>query len=106
MYKISKVHPGEILKTEFLDPLGISAYRLAKDINVPTNRITEIINRHRNISVETALLLAKYFNLSDSFWIRVQAKYDEDITKEKIFDHLITVHPFIDLKKCATSAID
>ncbi|MFU7501646.1 MAG: HigA family addiction module antitoxin [Candidatus Tisiphia sp.] len=80
MHKINPIHSGEILKTEFLEPFGIAAYRLAKDIEVPINRITDILNKQRNISTETALLLAKYFGLSDSFWIRVQARYDEAIT--------------------------
>lgn len=92
MHKINPIHL-DILKTEFLEPFGISAYKLAKDIEVPINRITEIVNKQRNISTETALLLAKYFGLSDSFWIRVQARYDEAITKEKIFDHLASIHP-------------
>ncbi len=83
MYKINPVRPGEILKTEFLEPFGISAYRLAKDIEVPINRITEIVNKQRNISTETALLLEKYFSLSDSFWIRIHSRYDEAVTKEK-----------------------
>jgi addiction module HigA family antidote len=99
MHKVNKVHPGEILKTEFLNPLGISAYRLAKDIDVPINRITEIINGHRSISTETALLLAKYFNLSDSFWIRIQARYDEVTTKERILGHLANVHPIVNIER-------
>ncbi|MCC8483513.1 MAG: HigA family addiction module antitoxin [Rickettsia endosymbiont of Labidopullus appendiculatus] len=99
MYKINPVHPGEILKTEFLEPFGISAYRLAKDIEVPINRIIEIVNKQRNISTETALLLAKYFSLSDSFWIRIQARYDEAVTKEKIFNHLASIHPLVTIGK-------
>ncbi|UCM85205.1 MAG: HigA family addiction module antidote protein [Rickettsia endosymbiont of Culicoides impunctatus] len=99
MYKINPVHPGEILKTEFLEPFGISAYRLAKDIEVPINRITEIVNKQRNISTETALLLAKYFSLSDSFWIRIQSRYDEAVTKEKIFNHLASIRPLATMGK-------
>jgi addiction module HigA family antidote len=95
MKKLKPIHPGEILKTEFLEPFSISAYKLAKDIVVPVNRITEIINEQRSISTETALLLSKYFGLSDSFWIRIQSRYNEAITKEKIFDHLASVRPFL-----------
>lgn len=104
MYKIQPIHPGEILKTEFLDAFNVSAYRLAKEIEVPLNRITEIINAKRNISTETALLLSKYFGLSDSYWIMLQAKYDEFITKDKIFDHLASIHPINSLEKINTIA--
>jgi addiction module HigA family antidote len=96
MKKLKPIHPGIILKTEFLELLNISAYKLAKDIDVPVNRITEIINEQRNISTETALLLAKYFSLSDSFWIRIQARYSEAVTKEKISNHLASIHPFLE----------
>ena len=99
MKKISPIHPGEILKTEFLQPFGISAYKLAKDIQVPVNRITEIINEQRSISTETALLLSKFFGLSDGFWIRIQSRYDAAITKEKIFDHLAAIHPLSSIQR-------
>jgi len=70
------VHPGAILKTEFLDPLGISAYRLAKDINVPINRISAIIGGRRAITADTALRFARYFGTDAQSWINLQARYD------------------------------
>ncbi len=91
--KLAPIHPGEILKTEFLDEYNITAYRLAKEIGVAVNRITEIVRGERGISTETALLLSKYFGQSDGFWIRLQARYDEIMTKSKIFARLATIHP-------------
>ena len=76
MSVIKPTHPGEILREEFLKPMGISAYRLAKDIDVPANRITAIIKEQRSISPETALLLSRYFGVSDSLWANLQAHYD------------------------------
>jgi addiction module HigA family antidote len=68
MTVIKPTHPGEILREEFLEPMGISAYRLAKDIDVPVNRITAILREERAVSTETALLLARYFGVSDELW--------------------------------------
>jgi antitoxin HigA-1 len=87
------IHPGEILKDEFLEPLGISAYKLVKDIDVPLNRITEIINGQRNVSAETGLLLSKYFSLSDGFWIRLQGRFDEEVAKQKLVTKLASIQP-------------
>jgi antitoxin HigA-1 len=86
--KISSIHPGEILKEEFLDPMGISQYRLAKDINVPARRINEIIHGHRSITADTALRLSKYFSISAIFWINLQAHYDLEIVKDRILSKL------------------
>ena len=69
-------HPGEILREEFLEPMGITPYRLAKDIHVPLTRIAEILKGERSISADTALRLARYFGLSQGFWINLQAHYD------------------------------
>lgn len=74
--KIKPVHPGEILNEEFLLPLNISKYRLAKDISVPPIRITEITKGKRAISANTALRLARYFNISAQFWLNLQTHYD------------------------------
>jgi len=93
MHKIDAIHPGEVLKTEFLDAFNISAYRLAKDLHVPVNRITGIVNGQRNISPETALMLSKYFGLSNAFWIRMQAYYDEAVTSERIVGLLAAISP-------------
>src|SRR5512135_1745121 len=82
--KFPLVHPGEILMEEFLKPLGISQYRLAKDINVPARRINEIVQGKRSISADTALRLSRYFNLSERFWLNLQARYDLEIEKDKL----------------------
>lgn len=82
--KIKPIHPGEILLEEFLKPLGISQYRLAKDISVPPRRINEIVLGKRSISVDTALRLSRYFGLSERFWLNLQSRYDLEIAKERL----------------------
>jgi addiction module HigA family antidote len=82
--KMAPVHPGEILFEEFLKPLGVSQYRLAKDINVPPRRINEIVQGKRSISADTALRLARYFGLSERFWLNLQSRYDLEIEKDKL----------------------
>ena len=86
--KIPPVHPGEILMEEFLRPLGVSQYRLAKDISVPPRRINEIVHGKRAISADTALRLSRYFNLSERFWLNLQARYDLEIEKDKLDDKM------------------
>ena len=80
---LAPIHPGEILIEEFLKPLGISQYKLAKDINVPARRINEIVHGKRSISADTALRLSRYFNLSERFWLNLQARYDLEMEKDK-----------------------
>ena len=82
------IHPGEILLEEFLTPLKISQYRLAKDINVPARRINEIVHGTRAISPDTALRLSRYFGLSERFWLNIQTRYDLDVEKTKLQDRL------------------
>ena len=82
--KFHPIHPGEILLEEFLKPLALSQYRLAKDINVPARRINEIVLGKRAISPNTALRLSHYFKLSDRFWINLQARYDIEVEKDKL----------------------
>ena len=82
--KLSPIHPGEILALDFLEPLGISQYRLAKDISVPARRINEIVHGTRAVSADTALRLARYFGTSDRFWLNLQSRYDLEIER----DHL------------------
>lgn len=74
--ELSNVHPGEILKLDFLEPLGISCYRLAKDIGVPQTRVSQIVRGRRPISVDTAARLGRYFNTSAQFWLNLQNHYD------------------------------
>jgi len=69
---------------EFLKPLGISQYKLAKDIHVPARRINEIVHRKRSISADTALRLSRYFNLSERFWLNLQSRYDLEVEKDKL----------------------
>jgi addiction module HigA family antidote len=82
--KIAPIHPGEILLEEFLNPMGISQYRLAKDISVPPRRINEIVLGKRSITTDTALRLSEYFNLSESFWLNLQTRYNLEIAKDKL----------------------
>lgn len=88
MASIKPTHPGEILREEFLTPMGISAYRLAKDIGVPINRITAITREERAISPETALLLSRYFGLSDGLWLNLQSHYDMECAKDSLKEKL------------------
>jgi addiction module HigA family antidote len=81
--KLAPVHPGEILLEEFLKPLGISQYRLAKDINVAARRINEIVHGKRAISADTALRLSRYFSLSERFWMNLQTRYDLEVQKDR-----------------------
>src|SRR3989339_619816 len=82
------IHPGEILMEEFLKPLNISQYSLAKDIHVPPIRINEIVHGLRSISVDSALRLSKYFGNSAEFWLNLQNKYDLEIKSEELFEEL------------------
>jgi addiction module HigA family antidote len=78
------IHPGEILMEEFLEPLGISQYRLAKDISVSPRRINEIVHGKRSITADTALRLAKFFGTTDRFWLNLQVRYDLEIEKDRL----------------------
>src|SRR6202008_5193728 len=82
--KLPPVPPGEILLNEFLSPLGISQYRLAKDTSVPPRRINEIVRGSRSISADTALRLARYFGTSERFWLNLQARYDLEMEKDRL----------------------
>ncbi|MFH1241154.1 MAG: HigA family addiction module antitoxin [Pseudomonadota bacterium] len=80
--KLPPIHPGEILKEEFLDPMGISQYRLAKDISVPPRRINEIVHAKRSITADTALRLGRYFGMSPQFWLNLQTRFDLEVTQD------------------------
>ena len=86
--KLSPIHPGEILLEEYLLPLGISQYRLAKDVRVPPRRINEIVRGQRAISADTALRLSRYFRTSEHFWLNLQTRYDLEMQKDKLGDRL------------------
>ena len=82
------VHPGEVLLEEFLKPMGLSQYRLARDISVPPRRINEIVHGKRAITPDTALRLSKYFGLSERFWLNMQTRYDLEVAKDRLRDRL------------------
>ena len=82
--KLPPIHPGEILREEFLSPLGLSQYRLAKETSVPPRRINEIVRGSRAISADTALRLARYFGTSERFWLNLQVRYDLEVEKDRL----------------------
>jgi addiction module HigA family antidote len=86
--KLPPIHPGEILFEEFLKPMGISQYRLAKDISVPPRRINEIVHGKRSISADTALRLGRYFEISPQFWLNLQNRFDLEVTEDLLADRL------------------
>lgn len=86
--EIEPIHPGQILLEEFLKPLGISQYRLAKDINVDSRRVNAIVNGERAITADTALRLSRYFGTSERFWLNLQAHYDLEVQKRELGDRL------------------
>jgi len=83
------IHPGEILLEEFLEPMELSQYRLAKDISVPARRINEIVHGKRSITADTALRLARYFGTSERFWLNLQIRHDLEVEKEKLKGRLV-----------------
>jgi len=82
--RIRAIHPGEILMEEFLEPMGITQYRLAKDISVPSRRINEIVQGKRSISADTALRLGKFFKMKPDFWLNLQLHYDIELAKDEL----------------------
>jgi addiction module HigA family antidote len=87
--RLPAVHPGEILLEEFLKPLGLSQYRVAKDISVPPRRVNEIVHGLRAITADTALRLARYFGTSEEFWLNLQARYDLEVEKDRLEGRLV-----------------
>lgn len=92
--KLRPIHPGEILLEEFLEPMKISQYRLAKSIGVPARRINEIVQKKRAITADTALRLGKFFRMEPAFWMNLQTHYDIQITQDKLEDQLDEVEPW------------
>jgi addiction module HigA family antidote len=86
--ELAPVHPGEVLLEEFLLPMGLSQYRVAKDIKVPPRRINEIVHGTRSVSADTALRLARYFGTSERFWLNLQTQYDLDVEKDRSADRI------------------
>ena len=89
-HKLAPIHPGEVLLADFLEPLGVSPYRLARDISVPPRRINEIVHGKRAISADTALRLARYFSTSERFWLNLQARFDLEIERDRLGKRLDT----------------
>ena len=86
--RMKPIHPGEILLEEFLQPMGISQYRLAKDIHVPARRINEVVHGKRSITADTALRLARYFATTEQFWMNLQTRYDLEVVKDRLGSRL------------------
>lgn len=101
MKKLANIHPGEVLKEEFLKPLGISAYRLAQETKMPQTRISDIIRKRRRITADTALRLAKFFGNSPQFWLGLQDDYDLEEERILIGKQLYAIHTLEMLKKAS-----
>jgi len=91
---LAPVTPGELLLEEFLKPMGISQYRLAKEISVPATRIGEIVAGRRAITADTDLRLCRFFGLSDGYWLRAQAAYDTELAHQKLAGELDKIRPW------------
>lgn len=91
---LDPITPGALLKEEFLEPLGISQYRLAKEIGVPAQRIGQIVLGKRSITADTDLRLCRFFGLSDGYWLRAQAAYDTELARRKIASDLALIKPW------------
>ena len=87
-HKLPPIHPGEVLSEDFLKPMNISQYRLAKDIRVSPRRINEIVHGARAITADTALRLSRYFGTSERFWLNLQVRYDIEVEKDRLGDSL------------------
>ena len=98
--KFPAITPGELLKEEFLEPLGISQYRLAKEIGVPAQRIGQIVLGNRRITADTDLRLCRFFGLSDGYWLRAQEAYDLEVAREKIAPVLKRIKPWSGKAAC------
>ena len=97
MDKLPNIHPGEILKEEFLKPFGITAYKLAKEINIPQTRISQIIRGNRRITADTALRLSAFFGNSPQFWLGLQDDFDLEEEEIRLEEELKNIHKVIAL---------
>lgn len=82
--KLTPIHPGEVLLADFLEPLGLTQYRLAQGLSVPARRINEIVHGKRAVSADTALRLARFFGTSEQFWLNLQAWYDLEVERDRL----------------------
>jgi addiction module HigA family antidote len=104
MREVPYPHPGEILLEEYLKPLGLTQYRLAKAIGVPAPRIGEIVAERRSITADTGLRLSRFFGQSPEFWTGLQASYDREMTRDLIADTLAAIVPWSELSKVTPAA--
>jgi len=86
--KLKPIHPGEILMEEFLKPIGVSQYRLAKNISVPPRRINEIVHGRRSVTADTALRFGRFFGMSPQFWLNLQTRYNLEVTEDSLGNRL------------------
>ena len=99
--KMKPVHPGEVLVEEFLAPMGISQYRLAKEIHVPLRRVNEIVLGRRGISADTALRFARFFGTTPEVWLNLQSQYEMDIAKDSTWESIMaTIKPALGRVAC------
>jgi addiction module HigA family antidote len=94
MQKLKPVTPGELLREEFLLPMGLSQYRLAKEIGVPAQRIGEIVGGRRAVTADTDLRLCRFFGLSNGYWLRAQATYDTEVAEDALAEELAQIKPW------------
>jgi addiction module HigA family antidote len=94
MEQLSPITPGEILLEEFLKPMGLSQYRLAKEIDVPAQRISDIVGGKRSITADTDLRLCRFFGLSNGYWLRAQAAHDTEVAERKLSPLLKKIKPY------------
>ena len=94
MSKLKPITPGELLREEFLVPMALSQYRLAKEIDVPAQRISEIVAGKRSITTDTDLRLCRFFGLSNGYWLRAQAAYDTEVAEKILADALAKIEPW------------
>lgn len=99
MAKLPPVTPGDLLQEEFLKPLGISQYRLAKEIGVPAQRISEIVAGKRSITADTDLRMCKFFGLSNGYWLRAQVAHDTEVAQEALAEALDRIQPWPKVRK-------
>jgi len=99
--KLKPVTPGELLREEFLVPMGLSQYRLAKEIGVPAQRIGEIVAGKRSVTADTDLRLCRFFGLSNGYWLRAQAAYDTEVAEDALAEALAEIEPWKGLRSTA-----
>ena len=92
--KLPPVTPGELLWEEFLSPMGITKYRLAKEIHVPAQRIGDIVAGRRSITADTDLRLCRFFGLSDGYWLRAQVAHDTEVARDALADEIASIRPW------------